>query len=105
MQVEITRQVPQVEVIEVELPYYYKQDLMSDYSDSVIYGKIEEKLCTSIQETKSYDDSEVKYEIEKEEHDSIKITGLANYFGKEYRSTKEEFESVKDRCLAFLNDC
>ena len=104
MQVEITKQVPQVEIIEVELPYYYKHDLTSDYGDSIIYGKIEEKLCTSIQETKNYGGEE-KYEIEKEEHHSIKNSGLSSYFDKKYKSTKEEFEAVKERCLSFLNGC
>ena len=104
MQVEITKQIPQVEIIEVELPYYYKHDLMSDYDDSVIYGKIEEKLCTTIQETKNYD-GEKKYEIEKEEHHSIKNSGLSSYFDKKHKSNKEEFEAVKLRCLSFLNGC
>lgn len=104
MQVEITKQITQLEIIEVELPYYYKHDLMSDYGDSVIYGKIEEKLCTSIQETKNYDGEE-KYEIEKEEHYSIKNSGLSCYFDTKHKSSKEEFESVKERCLSFLNGC
>ena len=104
MQVEITKQVQQVEIIEVELPYYYKHDLMSDYGNSVIYGKIEEKLCTSIQENKNYDGEE-KYEIEKEEHHSIKNSGLSSYFDKKYKSNKEEFEAVKERCMSFLNGC
>lgn len=104
MQAEITKQVPQVEIIEVEFPYYYKHDLMSDYGDSVIYGKIEEKMCTSIQETKNHDGEE-KYEIEKEEHHSIKNSGLSSYFDKKHQSSKEEFEAVKERCLSFLNGC
>lgn len=104
MQVEITKQIPQVVIIEVELPYYYKYDLMSDYGDSVIYGKIEEKLCTSIQETKNYD-GEKKYEIEKEKHHSIENSGLSSYFDKKHKSSKEEFEEVKERCMSFLNGC
>ena len=104
MKVEITKQVTKLEIIEVELPYYYKVDLMSDYDDSVIYGKIEEKLCTSIKETKN-DDGEEKYEIEKEEHHSIKNSGLSSYFDKRHKSSKEEFEAVKERCLSFLNGC
>lgn len=104
MQVEITKQVPQTEIIEVELPYYYKHDLMSYCGDSIIYGKIEEKLHTSIQETKN-DDGEEKYEIEKEEYCLIKNSGLSSYFDKKHRSNKEEFEAVKERCLSFLNGC
>lgn len=101
MQIEITKQVPQVDIIEVELPYYYKHDLMSDHGDSVIYGKIEEKLCTSIQESKDYA-GESKYEITKAKHFSIKKSGLAPYFDKEHKSSQEEFEEAKERCLLFL---
>ena len=100
--VEITKQVPQVEIIEIELPYYYKHDLTSDYGKSVIYGKIEEKVCTSIQETQKYD-GEDQYEIESQEHHSIKNSGLASYFNEEHKSSKEEFEAVKLRCLRLLN--
>lgn len=104
MQVEIIKTVKQVEIIEVELPYYYKQDLMSDYCSSFIYGKIEEKLCTSIRETKSYDSKEEKYEIEKEKYDSIKNSGLSSYFDEKYKSNQKEFEDVKARCLSFLDE-
>lgn len=103
MQVEIIKIIQQVELIEVELPYYYKHDLMSDYGDSVIFGKIEEKLCTSIHEIENYDGEE-KYEIQKNEHHSIKNSGLASYFDKKYNSTIDEYEAVKERCITFLND-
>lgn len=101
MQVEITKTVKQVEIIDIELPYYYKHNLMSDYRISVIYGKIDEKLCTSIHEDEYYD-GDTKYEIEKEEHSSIKNSGLSAYFDKKHQSSKEEFEAVKERCLSFL---
>jgi hypothetical protein len=102
MQIEITKQVQQVEIIEAELPYYYKHDLASDYGNSIIYGKIEENSHTSIQETYVYD--VLKYEIEKEEHESIKNSGLSCYFKEEHKSTQKEFEDVKNRCLSFLKE-
>lgn len=89
--IELTKQVQEIVIIEVELPYYYKHDLMSEYGDSVIYGKIEEKSSVSIQE------------IEKEEYDSIKNANLSSYFEKRYKSNKEEFDFAKERCLSFLN--
>ncbi len=66
MEVEITKRIEQVEVIDVELPYYYQHDLSSDYGDCIVYGKIEEHVCTTIQEDKDYG-GKIKYEIEKEE--------------------------------------
>lgn len=104
MEITLIKQIPQIETIEVELPYYYKYDLMDDYSDLIIYGKIEEKLHTSISETKRYDGKEV-YEIGKEEHSSIENSGLSDRFDEDHQSTREEFEAVKERCLSFLNGC
>ena len=105
MQIEITKYVPQIEIIEAELPYYYKHDLnLDNYGESVIYGKIDDIQCTSIQETNDYNGKE-KYEIEKEKYHSIKYSGLNSYFGEKYKSNKEEFEAAKERCLLFLNAC
>ena len=104
MKITLIKQIPQEVIIEVELPYYYKHDLMHDYGDSIIYGKIEEKLHTSIHEIKGYDGKE-SYEIEKEKHSSIALRGLSSYFEDEHQSSKEEFEAVKERCLSFLNGC
>ena len=104
MEIKIKRLIPQEEIIEVELPYYYKHDLSDDYGDSIIYGKIEEKLHTSIHEIERYHGKET-YEIEKEKHHSIENSGLSSYFEDEHQSNKEEFEAVKERCLSFLNGC
>lgn len=102
MQVEIEKIITEIEVIDVELPYYYKQDCGSEFGDVVFYGKIEENSVTIIDET-SYDEV-IKYEISKTEHHSIKNSGYSCYFGEKYKSTKEEFESVKQRCTSFLLD-
>ncbi len=104
MKIRLIKQIPQEVTIEVELPYYYKHDLMGDYGGSIIYGKIEEKLHTSIHEIKRYDRKE-SYEIEKERHRSIENRELGGYFDDEYQSSREEFEAVKERCLSFLNGC
>lgn len=101
MKIEITKTVRHIEVIDVELPYFYRNDLDSEYGYSIIYGKIDEKLHTSIHATK--ENGIEKYEIEKEAHYSIKHTGLASYFDKEYSSSKTDFEEAKQRCLNFLN--
>lgn len=102
MKVEITKTVKKIEEIDIELPYYYKHDLESEYSDSVIYGKIELNSSSSIQETEDRY-GEKCYEIKKEEYSYIKNSGLASYFNEEYKSNKKEFEDVKLRCLSFFD--
>ena len=104
MKITLIKQIPQEKIIEVELPHYYEHDLMDDYGGSIIYGKIEEKLHTSIHESNRYDGLET-YEIEREEHVSIALRGLSSYFDDEHQSTKEDFEAAKQRCLLFLNGC
>ena len=104
MKIKLIKLIPQEAIIDVELPYYYKHDLMNDYGESTIYGKIEEKLHTSIHETERYYSREA-YEIEKKEHYSIANSGLATYFEDEHQSSREEFEAAKQRCLTFLNGC
>ena len=101
MEITIVKQIAQIETIEVELPYFYKHDLESDYGESIIYGKIEEELYTTIHETESWDGRK-SYEIEKEEHVSIARRGLSSYFEDEHKSNKKEYEAVKERCLFFL---
>jgi hypothetical protein len=102
MKIEITKIERKTVIIETELPYYYRQDLMSDYSESIVYGKIDEHLHISIQEIKLHDEDSEKYEIEKEEYLQIKDTGLACYFDKAHKSSRQEFEEVKQRCLSFV---
>ena len=104
MKIKLIKLIPQEAIIEVELPYYFKHDLSDDYSESIIYGKIEEELYTTIHETESYDGRK-SYEIEKERLVSIARRGLSSYFDDEHQSSREEFEAVKARCLLFLNRC
>mgnify|MGYP001283798686 FL=1 len=104
MEITLIKQIPQEVIVEVELPYYFKHDLSDDYSESIIYGKIEEELYTTIHETESWDGRK-SYEIEKEEHVSIARRGLSSYFEDEHKSNKKEYEAVKERCLLFLSGC
>lgn len=83
--------------IEVELPYYYKHDLYSDYGDSVIYGKIDGEITTSIHE-KEDPYGKISYEIEKEKWD-----GDGSYFTDEHTSTEVEYNKAKERLKEFFN--
>ena len=50
MKIKLIKQIPQEEIIEVELPYYYKHDLMDDYGVQLYMAKLKRKLHTSIHE-------------------------------------------------------
>ena len=103
MEIKLIKHIRQEVVVDVELPYYFKHDLSDDYSESIIYGKIEEKLYTTIHETESWDGRK-SYEIEKEEHESIASRGLSSYFEDEHKSNKREYEEARERCSFFLKE-
>lgn len=42
MKITVKKKVETTEDIQIQLPYYCVHDLMSEYSDSIIYGKIQE---------------------------------------------------------------
>lgn len=97
MKIEITTTKRIKEIIDIDFPYYYEHDLMTDYGDNVIYGKILPEYEITIQEKDLYDDKK-SYEIEKRLPSNC-------YFTQEYKSSKEEFEAVKLRALKFLKEC
>ena len=78
--------------ITVDLPYYYKHDLMSDHYNSIIYGKIEEGKTTTIQITDDYRDSTMTYELEVEK---CKNGGDGSYFKDKYKSNESEYLNAK----------
>jgi hypothetical protein len=105
MLVEIEKNIKQVVTIDIELPYYYKHVLSTGdrFGDgmSVVYGKIEDTKCSTIQETSRNDVD--TYEIEIERYLSIKTSGLSSYFSDYYKSNKDEYDGVKESCKNFLN--
>lgn len=102
MKIQIVREIKEVVEIEVDLPYYYKHDLGSDNGDVVIYGRIDEKRHSVINESIFWDDS-VSYELESSAHSSIKRSGLSSYFAEKFNSTEDEYNAAKSRCITFLN--
>ena len=104
MEIEIIEIIQKEKTIEVELPYYYKHDLSDDRDSTIIYGKIDLNIHTTIKEREDYSTGKREYEIERESHSSIKNSGLASYFKPEHKSQQLDHEEVKERALAFLRD-
>ncbi len=97
MKLEITRKIETKETIEIELPYYYKHDLMLDSDDSVIYGKVEEKKHTAIHVSrwgKCFD-------LEVEERNAA---SFACYMTDEYKGCEAEYLAAKAKLLAAAQD-
>lgn len=99
MKLEVTRTTQQKETIEIEFPYYYKHNLMLDESDSIIYGKIEEKKCTSIQISYSYRDHETSFKLEIQTGPCV-LSDNNCYMTDKYKSTEAEYLEAKTKLLA-----
>ena len=86
--------------IEIDLPYYYKHDLLSDHADIIIYGKIaDENTVISITEKSSLcAEGADEYEIEKKKFGK----NFHCYLKKEYKGTEKEYEEVRARLQEFI---
>lgn len=100
MKIKIVKNVQTVETLEVEFPYYYKQNLSGECDEIVIYGKIEENVHACIEERTDYYTGEVSYKLEMGKYS----TDLSSYFQPKYASFNEAYESVKKRCVEFLSN-
>jgi hypothetical protein len=104
MKLTVTRYVEQKETIDVELPYYYKNDANADRKDklpcicapiNMTYGKITKDHHISIQEF--CDDSGLySYDI-----DRSALKNLDWEFDDELKCSAEEFESARLRVLNY----
>lgn len=98
MKIEITRTIRQKEIVDVEFPYFYKHDLLPDDGDTAIYGKIEEKVQTTIRITADYGSGRKEYELSVERRN---LSSYACYINNpEYASSKEEFLAAKAEAIA-----
>lgn len=95
MKLKITKQIEQTEVVDIELPYYYKHDLLLDYADVVIYGKIEENKCTHIKIDRGRD--ELVFELSTQ---SKPAAQYGCYITDEYKSSEAEYLAAKVKLLA-----
>ena len=92
MKLEITRQINQKEIIDIEFPYYYTSDWGGNLVD--VYGKIEENKCTLITETS--DVTGISYEIEIHNRHA---SWFGYYMTEYYKSSEEEYLAAKGRLL------
>ena len=100
MQIEITRTIKQKETVDIELPYYYKHDLMPDEGSAVIYGKVEAGKQTKITIRETFwGGARKEYELEIERSD---ISCYACYITQEHASCEEDYLDAKTAMLEAL---
>tara|TARA_R110001599_G_scaffold100770_9_gene258157 strand:+ start:12535 stop:12843 length:309 start_codon:yes stop_codon:yes gene_type:complete len=101
MEIEITKTIKQKVKVSVDLPFYYKHDLMLDELDAVIFGKIEEGKSTAIKVTKSYRIDSKEFELE------IVRCGperYSCYLTEEYKCSESEYIEAKEQLLKAAKD-
>jgi len=102
MKVKIKKKQVTYEIIDIELPYFYKHDLGMEHGYSVIYGCIDGQKDTSIKVSMDSSGKET-YEIEIE-----KITGdevpmyYTSHFESIHASNKDEFQNAFIEALRTL---
>ena len=98
MIVEITKKVEVRETVDIEFPYYFRHDLSNDLSDSVIFGKIEERCITTIHITTQSDVTSV--EVERSDQ-YFKYSSC--YFDPQYKSSATAYAEAKIQAMRILD--
>lgn len=103
MEISIDKWVLTNVIVNAELPYYYEHDLANDGEGPVIYGKIEDDKCTTIEEY--YKDNKInQYTFKIDRYKSIKTSNLACYFKPEYKLSMLDYELVIKRFNEFVKN-
>lgn len=102
MKIEITKSVQTKEIIDIELPYYFKHDLMLDNSNCIAYGKIEESKCTTITLHEYYEDNSIEYELEIKKVHPAQFGCYGGYMIEKHKSCESDFIKAKDEMLAAI---
>lgn len=84
--------------VTITFPYFYKRDLLLDFCDCIIYGKVNENEHQSIKIAKNSES--VNAEVEKE---FIDWRLLGCYYNQEDKSSEEEYLKAKQEALALIN--
>jgi hypothetical protein len=95
MKIDITKIIAVNKTIEIDYPYYYKDDRMLDHARNVVFGKIVDDIVYEIEYYESYRGGGISYSLTKDDRND-------RYFDEEYRSTEQEYNDAKDRALKFL---
>lgn len=96
MKIEVTNYVAHREIVDICLPFYYTHNLLADFGDSIIYGKIEEKLTTKIQISNNWRGG-TTFEIEFIE--GAPSSRIGCYLTEEHKSTEEEYTDAVSRLV------
>jgi hypothetical protein len=92
MKITINKRTYIKETVDIDLPYYYKQNIFLDYSDTEVYGRIDEKEHISISITTDNTGEYTRIQWEKKDTD---WNSLGCYLEQKYKSNKETFIKIK----------
>ena len=101
MKVEVTRTTKTKEMVEVNLPYFYRHDVDLDYGNYVIFGKIDEDWHRSVKIRLHYLSGLRAVEIESE---FTHWDRLSCYLADEYKSNATEYERAKQMAIQTAQD-
>lgn len=100
MKVSITKTIRTTETVDVEFPFYYKNDMLLDNCDYIIYGKIEQMLHTKIHVVNNHRDKRFDFQLE---HEKPNFHSIGCYFEVDYASSEAEYLDAKRALIAAAN--
>lgn len=101
MKLEIKRKVEQTEIVDIDLPYYFKHDLSNDDAEYVIYGKVERTMCVKIKISRAYNSRSHEFEIAIED---LPAAAYGCYMTHEHQSSEAEYLSAKTNLLEAIQE-
>lgn len=104
MLVQVAKTITSVETVDIELPYYYKHDLLLDHADWIIYGKIEAEKHTKVQIKESYSGRTNYYPSVEVEIEATSWSSSSCYLNHKYKSDAETYEAAKNKALAIIKN-
>ena len=100
MKIEIQKKVETTEILDIDLPYYYKQIILLDTQDLAVFGRIEENNHIAITIRSSYGEHRAKGFGLEIEHRRAHTLGC--YMVEKYRSNETEYLAAKAETLAAM---
>ena len=109
MRIEIVELTKTKKIIDIELPYYFKDDSMGDEDHTVTYGKLEEKIFTEItlifHRRGEFQSAEIEIktiDLELELSVTDGWHAISRYLKDMYKSNKAEYLTAKRKALSLF---
>lgn len=100
MEIKIKKKVVVEEIVDIELPFYYRHGMDFDHNDVTIYGRVDKDKHVSITINTSFRNKDVEFELE---IDYGFCSGTISSYMEDDESCEEAFLKAKSEMLIALD--